>query len=48
MIDEDDTNNHCHEHVQATTIIVREEIVKDNVNEPSLEDPLGECIAQFG
>jgi hypothetical protein len=32
---------------QATTIIVREEIVEENVNEPSLRDPLGECIAQF-
>ena len=48
MNDKDDTNNPYHEHAQATTIIVREKIVEDNVNEPSLEDPLGECFAQFG
>jgi hypothetical protein len=48
MIDEDDTNNPYHEHVQATTTIGIEEIIEETCNEPSLEDPLGECFAQFG
>jgi hypothetical protein len=40
MIDEDDSNNPHHEHVQATTILGSEEVVQEIVNEPSLEDPL--------
>ena len=47
MIDEDGTNNSYHEHVQATTF-GSEEVVKETVNEPSLEDPLEACLAQFG
>ena len=42
MIGEDDTNNPHHEHVQAPTTHGSEE----NVDEPSLEDPLGEHFAQ--
>ena len=47
MIDEDGPNNSYHEHVQATTFR-SEEVVKETVNEPSLEDPLDACLAQFG
>jgi hypothetical protein len=47
MIDEDGPNNSYHEHVQATTFR-SEEVVKETVNEPSLEDPLEACLAQFG
>ena len=48
MIDEDNTCNSYHEHVQATTTIRREEIVKETIDEPRSEDPLGKCFAQFG
>ena len=44
MIDEDDTSNSDHEHVQATTTLGNEEIVDDIVKEHSLEDPLGGCF----
>ena len=47
MNDEDGPNNSYHEHVQATTF-GSEEVVKEIVNEPSLEDPLEACLAQFG
>jgi hypothetical protein len=47
MIDEDGPTNSYHEHVQATTF-GSEEVVKETVNEPSLEDPLEACLAQFG
>jgi hypothetical protein len=47
MIDEDGPINSYHEHVQATTF-GSEEVVKETVNEPSLEDPLEACLAQFG
>jgi hypothetical protein len=47
MIDEDGPNNSYLEHVQATTF-GSEEVVKETVNEPSLEDPLEACLAQFG
>jgi hypothetical protein len=46
MVDEDGPRNSCHEHVQVTTF-GSEEVVKETVNEPSLEDPLEACIAQF-
>jgi hypothetical protein len=42
MIDEDGLSNSYHEHVQATTF-ESEEVVKETVNEPSLEDPLEPC-----
>jgi hypothetical protein len=47
MIDEDDSSNPHHEHVQAITIHGSEKVVDEIVNEPSLEDPLEECFAQF-
>ena len=47
MIDEDGPSNSFHEHVQATTF-GSEEVVKETVNGPSLEDPLETCLAQFG
>jgi hypothetical protein len=47
MINEDDLSNSYHEHVQATTTFGREEVVKEIVNESSLEDPLEACFAQF-
>ena len=47
MIDEDGPNNSYHQHVQATTF-GSEEVVKETVNGPSLEDPLEACLAQFG
>jgi hypothetical protein len=47
MIDEDGLINSYHEHVQATTFGCLE-VVKETVNEPSLEDPLEACLAQFG
>jgi hypothetical protein len=47
IIDEDGSNNSYHEHVQATTF-GSEEVVKEIANEPSLEDPLEACLAQFG
>jgi hypothetical protein len=47
MIDEDDSSNPYHEHVQATTTLGSEEVVKEIINEPSLEDPLEETFAQF-
>jgi hypothetical protein len=39
MIDEDESNNSCHEHVSATTILKSEEIV-DNNEEEEKEDHL--------
>jgi hypothetical protein len=47
MIDEDDSSNLHHEHVQATTTLGSEEAVEEIVNESSLEDPLEESFAQF-
>jgi len=47
MIDEDDSSNPHHEHVQATTTLGSEEIVEEIVNEPSLEDPLEESFAHL-
>ena len=47
MIVEDVPSNSYHEHVQATTF-GSEEVVKEIVNGPSLEDPLEACVAQFG
>ena len=47
MIDEDRPNNSHYKHVQATTF-GSEEVVKETVNEPSLEDPFEACLAQFG
>ena len=47
MIDKDGPINFYHKHVQATTF-KSEEFVKETVNEPSLEDPLEACFAQFG
>jgi hypothetical protein len=48
MVDEDDTSNSYHEHVQATTTLANEEIIKNIVKKPSLEDLLGECFDKFG
>jgi hypothetical protein len=45
MIDEDDSSNPHHEHVQATTILGSEEVVEEIVNGPSLEDSLEESFA---
>jgi hypothetical protein len=47
MIDEDDSSNPHHEHVQATTTLGSEEVVEEIVNEPSLEDPLEESFAHL-
>jgi hypothetical protein len=47
MIDVDGPSNSYHEHVQAT-VFGSEEVVKETVNEPSLEDHLEACLAQFG
>jgi len=47
MIDEDDSSNPHHEHVQATTTLGSEVVVEEIVNEPSLEDPFEESCAQF-
>ena len=47
MIDEDGPSNSYREHVQATTF-GSEEVVNETINEPSLEDPLEACLAQFG
>jgi hypothetical protein len=47
VIDEDDFSNPHHEHVQAITILGSEEVVKEIVNEPRMEDPLEESFAQF-
>jgi hypothetical protein len=46
MIDKDDPNNSYHEHVQATTF-GSVKVVEETVNEPSVEDPLEACPAQF-
>jgi hypothetical protein len=46
MIDEDCSNNSYHEHVQAIKF-GSEEVVKETVNESSLEDPLEKSFAQF-
>jgi hypothetical protein len=48
MIDEADSSNSYHKHIQANTTLESEEIVEGTCNEPSLEDPLGECFAKFG
>jgi hypothetical protein len=40
MIDEDDSSNSYHKHIQANTTLESEEIVEGTCNEPSLEDPL--------
>jgi hypothetical protein len=45
--DEDESSNPHHEHAQATTTLESEDVVKEIVNEPSLEDPLEESCAQF-
>jgi hypothetical protein len=45
MIDEDDSSNPHHEHVQATTTLESEAVAKEIVNEPSLEDHLEESCA---
>ena len=47
MIVEDGSNNSYHEHVQASTFR-NEEVVKETVNEPHLEDPLEAYLAQSG
>jgi hypothetical protein len=47
MIDEDDSTNPHHEHVQATTTLGSEEVVEEIVNEPSLEDHLEESFAHL-
>jgi hypothetical protein len=47
MIDENGSNNSHHGHVQATTF-GSEEVVKETVNEPSLEDLLEAPLAQIG
>jgi hypothetical protein len=47
MIDENNFNNSNHKHVQATTF-GSEEVVKETVNESSLEDPLKAPLAQIG
>jgi uncharacterized coiled-coil protein SlyX len=47
MIDEDDSNNLHHEHVQAAATIGSEVVFKETVNEPSLKFPLGESCDQF-
>jgi hypothetical protein len=47
MIDEDESSNPHHEHVQATTTLESEDVVEEIANEPSLEDPLKESCAQF-
>jgi hypothetical protein len=47
MIEEDESSNPHHEHVQATTTPEGEDVVKEIGNEPSLEDPLEESCAQF-
>jgi hypothetical protein len=45
MIDEYDSSNPHHEHVQATTTLRSEEVVEKIVNEQNLEDPLEESFA---
>jgi hypothetical protein len=47
MIDEDESSNPHHEHVQATTTLESEDVVEEIANEPSLKDPLEESCAQF-
>jgi hypothetical protein len=41
-------NDPHHEHVQATTTFESGEVVEEIFCEPSLEDPLEECLDQFG
>jgi hypothetical protein len=43
MIDENESNNPHHEHVQATTTLGSEEVI---VNKPSLDDPFEDRCAQ--
>jgi hypothetical protein len=47
MIDEDESNNPHHEHVQATTTLESKDVVEKIANEPILEDPLEESCAPF-
>jgi hypothetical protein len=47
MIDEDESSNPHHEHVQATTTLESEDVIEEIAKEPSLEDPLEESCAQF-
>jgi hypothetical protein len=47
MIDEDDSRNPHHEHIQATTTLRSEVVFEEIVNEPSLEDPFEESCAKF-
>jgi hypothetical protein len=47
MIDENESSNLHHKHVQATTTLRSEEVVEEIVNKSSLEDPLEESFAQF-
>jgi len=47
MIDEEDSINLHHEHVQATTTLGSEVVFEETVNEPSLKVPFGESCNQF-
>jgi len=47
MIDEDDSSNLHHEHVQATTTLGSEVVFEEIVNEPSMKGPFGESCDQF-
>jgi hypothetical protein len=47
MIDEAESSNPHHEHVQATTTLESEDFVEEIANEPSLEDPLEKSCPQF-
>jgi hypothetical protein len=47
MIDEDESGNPHHEHVQSTTTLESEDVIEEIANEPSLEDTLEESCAQF-
>jgi hypothetical protein len=48
MIDKDCPSDPHHEHVQATTTFVSEEVVEEIFCEPSFEDSLEECFDHFG
>jgi hypothetical protein len=47
MIDEDESSNPHHKHVQATTTLESDNVVEEIANEPSLKDPLEDSRAQF-
>jgi hypothetical protein len=47
MIDEGDSSNLHHEHVQATTTLGSEVVFEEIVNEPSLDDPFEESCFQI-